>query len=174
MTYFADLSPYAYFRSGTPRNERNIGWLDVAHGFETGPIDAEIVARLEQISCYSVNQTRGLHDCNICASEISIIYELKGKKLLLGSAEIRIFSTKGEIYAAPNMLLHYIMVHNYLPPPSFLDAVKNGPAPPNQDYFDQLKARDYEWEETSTREHPVERRPPMDPPSWMTKRSRSN
>lgn len=169
MTYFADLSPYEFFRFGKPMS-LNVGWLDAAQEFATGSVDAEIVTRLEQISCYSVNQTRGLHPCNICSSDMSLIYKLKDRKLLLGDAEIRVFSAEGEIFAAPTMLLHYITVHNYLPPPSFLNAVKNGPVPPMQDYFDQLKAQDDEWVETSTREHPVERRPPLPPPSWMTKR----
>lgn len=169
MTYFADLSRYEYFRFGKS-DSLNIGWLDAEQEFEKGTVDPDIVARLEKISCYSVNQTRGLHDCNICSSEMGVIYELKDRKLLLGDAEIRVFSADGEIFAAPTMLLHYITVHNYLPPPSFLNAVKNGPTPPMQDYFNQLKAQDYEWVETSTREHSVERRSPLRPPSWMTKR----
>ena len=166
MTYFADFSPYGYFRQEKPRSVYNIGWLDAAQEFATGPVDAEIVSRLEQISCHSVNQTRGLHDCNICSSEISITYKLADKTLLLGGAEIRVFSAEGDIFAAPTMLLHYITVHNYLPPPSFLNAVKNGPVPPMQDYFNQLKIQDYEWDATSTRDGPVERRPPL----WMTTR----
>jgi hypothetical protein len=170
VTYFADLSPYAYFRQEKPRRVYNIGWLDAAQKFETGFVDPEIVTRLEQISCCSVNQTRGLHDCNICSSEIDVIYKLKDKTLLLGDAEIRVFSAESQIFAAPTLLLHYITAHNYLPPTSFLNAVKNGPVPPLQDYFDQLKAQDYEWVETSTRERPVERRPPLSPPSWMAKR----
>jgi hypothetical protein len=170
VTYFPDLSSYAYFRGGKPRNAHNVGWLDVTQPFETGRVDAEIITRLEQISYYSVNETRGLHECNICSPETVVIYELNGRKLLLGGAEIRVFSSEGEIFSAPNMLLHYIAVHNYLPPPSFLAAVKNGPIPPMKDYFDQLDAQGYEWLETPTREHPAERRPPMEPPSWMTKR----
>jgi hypothetical protein len=92
---------------------------------------------------------------------------LQGKKLLVGNGEIRVFSAEGEIFAAPTMLLHYITVHNYLPPPSFLEAVKNGPVPPMQDYFDQLTAEDHEWEETSTHSGVFERRPPRPPGGWL-------
>lgn len=169
MAYFEDLSPYAYFREEIPK-ELNVGWLDVNRDFSTGKVSIHLIRRLESISHYSVNQTRGRHFCKICGSVDAILYDTASKKLVLGDAEIRVFCPSGDIYAAPNMLLHYIIVHDYLPPPSFLQAVEKSPVPPHQDYFDLLRAQNYEWSETTTRDGPVERRPPLAPPSWLTKR----
>ena len=169
MTYFADLTPYNYFRSNKPPR-LNVGWLDAAHEFETGSIEPGTFARLEQICRYSVNQTRGIHICNICSAPSSLVYDLDDRKLLLGSAEIRVFSPEADIFAAPTLLLHYIKDHHYLPPPSFLRALENGPIPPMQDYFDFLTEQCTDWNETCITDGRLEFRPPTPPPSWMTNR----
>jgi hypothetical protein len=176
MAYFADLTRYEYFRLGEPGIVQNIGWLDAAHEFSTGPIDAEILARLEQISCYSANQSRGRHFCDLCFPACDAIYRLTDKALHLGSAEIRVFSPAGEVFAAPTLLLHYITVHNYLPPPAFLMAVRNGPVPPMPEYFDRLKVQDSDrgdWGETMTWDGPRVRRSPMPRAAWLIERERS-
>lgn len=46
-----------------------------------------------------------------------------GTTLLLGSAEIRVPSRLGVVYAAPDMIYHYIKDHDYVPPQEFIDAV---------------------------------------------------
>ena len=42
----------------------------------------------------------------------------------LGSAEIRVKGINGKIYAAPNLIYHYIKDCGYLPPREFLDALE--------------------------------------------------
>jgi len=39
-----------------------------------------------------------------------------GQRIYLGHAEIWIFGKHGRVYKAPNMLYHYVTVHNYQPP----------------------------------------------------------
>lgn len=69
MTYFPDLTPYAYFQldltAPTPRDDLlNVGWLDPAHEFPTAPPDRAFVARLGAICRRrSVNPMRGWHAC---------------------------------------------------------------------------------------------------------------
>jgi len=67
------------------------------------------------------------------------------QRLYLGSAEIRIFGKRGKIYAAPNLLFHYITAHHYKPPDEFLSALQAGPIPPDPEYFDRLNALGLEW-----------------------------
>jgi hypothetical protein len=43
--------------------------------------------------------------------------------MLLGSAEIRVPGKDGKVYAAPNLIYHYIKDCGYLPPQEFIDAV---------------------------------------------------
>jgi hypothetical protein len=62
-----------------------------------------------------------------------------GERIELGYAEILVFGEHGKIYAAPNMLYHYITVHHYKPPKEFVQALKHGPCPPDADYLDRLK-----------------------------------
>jgi hypothetical protein len=69
-------------------------------------------------------------------------------RLLLGSAEIRVFSNEGRIYAAPNLLFHYVCEHHYRPPKEFVQALRTGPRPPSQAYFDALMRRNLTWGET--------------------------
>src|SRR5262249_15003835 len=60
--------------------------------------------------------------------------------LQLGSAEILVFGKGGKIYAAPNMIYHYVTVHHYKPPDEFLQALKDGPCPPEPEYLKRLEA----------------------------------
>jgi hypothetical protein len=69
--------------------------------------------------------------------------------LLLGSAEIRVISNTGVIYAAPNLIYHYVHAHSYAPPAGFVEAVLAGPCPPDQAYFDTLSNLGEKWNSTS-------------------------
>ena len=46
---------------------------------------------------------------------------------LLGSAELRLVGRDGAVYAAPDLVLHYVEHHNYLPPHEFVEAVMLSP-----------------------------------------------
>lgn len=71
---------------------------------------------------------RGSHICELCpkddANWVSIVHQ--GKKRLLGSGEITVCAPT-RTYATPNLVLHYIAAHGYLPPDDFVDAVMDGP-----------------------------------------------
>lgn len=66
-----------------------------------------------------------------------------------GGAEIRVFSPTGKLYAAPNLIFHYVEAHDYLPPQEFMDALFAGPLPPNNIYFEHLKNIELEWTDTT-------------------------
>jgi hypothetical protein len=40
-----------------------------------------------------------------------------------GNGEIRVFGANGITYVAPVLVVHYIAVHDYLPPKEFVDTV---------------------------------------------------
>jgi hypothetical protein len=71
-------------------------------------------------------------------------------RLYPGSAEIRVFGKRGKIYAAPTLLFHYVTVHHYKPPDEFLMALKEGPCPPEPEYFARLEALGLKWSKTSS------------------------
>lgn len=143
MQYFPDLSEYRFglhpklwtasgppaerpkglyswqWDHGTPEPafglpERNIGWLDSHHEFPCGPSDQEFVAILDRL-CRNTRYHlwRGSRPCLVCGEL------LPGH---VGAAEIRVQGT-GVVYAAPNLIHHYVASHSYAPPRDFVDAV---------------------------------------------------
>ncbi|WP_278263247.1 hypothetical protein [Nocardia sp. AG03] len=58
---------------------------------------------------------------------LQIYNELVGLEAL-GNGEILVRGAVGECYIAPVMIIHYVLLHNYLPPREFIDAVLNGAA----------------------------------------------
>jgi hypothetical protein len=109
----------------------NVGWLDEGHPFNCGSPPAKFAAALKQwLLQAKANQMRGFQLCRFCRFEghqleryqqIQIMIE--GQKICLGSSEIWIPSSDGGIFAAPNLILHYVETHSYLPPSSFIEAV---------------------------------------------------
>jgi hypothetical protein len=64
-------------------------------------------------------------------------------------SEIRVFSHGAQVYAAPTLIYHYAAVHQYKPPHEFLKALREGPRPPGQEYFDALTRLNLEWRRTT-------------------------
>lgn len=113
MTFFEDLTAYTYLH---PEEERpgtvNIGWLARRHPFPTGKTSAAFRARLRQICQRVVKRTRGFHSCDFC----------KGRVKPHSSAEIRV-EGDGRVYAAPELVYHYVVAHAYKPPEEFIAAL---------------------------------------------------
>jgi hypothetical protein len=146
MAYYADLSEYSYY--GAEPGTQNVGWIGHGHEFRKAEPDAEILDKLWDQCKISVLQTRGIHKCEFCDGD-SYYAEKNGETLLLGSAEIRVFSSSGAIYAAPTLIYHYVKSHNYSPPDEFIRALKEGPTPTSQEYFNKLEELGLEWQTTS-------------------------
>lgn len=145
MAYFEDFSDYIYFPAASPAGTKNIGWLGEGKPFDTEAPSDEILDMLWEFCKVSVVQTRGLHECEICGLREAWKAERNGVALNLGSAEIRVFSENGDIYAAPNLIYHYVAVHHYKLPEPFRHALLTGPRPPDQAYFDRLEVADIDW-----------------------------
>ena len=136
MTYFEDLSPYT-LDDAARGPARNVGWLDGSHVFRTLRPKPELLDALWEYCSILVVPTRGLHTCEFCSSP-SNRFVRHGKGLILGSGEIRVFSSTGGAFAAPNLIYHYILEHEYHPPEAFLQAVESGPRPESIAYRELL------------------------------------
>lgn len=130
---------------------RNVGWLEPDHEFSAQPPTDDVLDRLWKHCKVAVNQTRGIHSCEFCTDKESNRAERHGEKATLGSAEIRVFSQTGIAYAAPNLIYHYVLTHHYCPPDEFLQAVTEGPCPPDQEYFGRLAKFGLEWNKVMDR-----------------------
>lgn len=152
MTYYPDLTDYGYHDAFSRPGTKNVGWLGAGHEFDTAEPKEELLSRLWGFCKISVAQTRGIHGCEFCLDRSSYFAERNGERLLLGSAEIRVFSKGDRLYAAPTLIYHYVKAHKYKPPDEFLRALIDGPAPPSEEYFDQLLELTLEWRNTSAPE----------------------
>jgi hypothetical protein len=174
MAHFSDLSFYEYSR-GNPPQTKNVGWLQRGYAFETAPPSEGTLDLLWSFCKISVMQTRGIHKCDLCAPHSTEAASRSGVRLLLGSAEIRVLSkdvsplrhglggdeppgllflrksqTPFNVYAAPNLVYHYVQAHRYKPPDEFLNALRVGLRPPDEQYFQCLKQLKLEWRITAS------------------------
>ena len=153
MAYFKDLSVYTYGGNDRPRPlENNVGWLDSGHLFPTAMPSEILLDQIWKVCKIRVRQMRGVHMCNLCprsdshtASLESHFFARNKEKLLLGSAEIRTFSRRGAIFAAPNLIYHYISAHHYRPPEEFVESLTEGLCPPDPQYFAELEKLGHNW-----------------------------
>lgn len=124
MTYFADLTPYAYLPDGPLM--MNVGWLDREHDFSRGRVAERDVATMLELAARLSNMTRGYRLCEFCDAESPIVVEapVRRGRVLLGNGEIHATGRSGEVYAAPTMVVHYVLAHQYLPPSVFIDALR--------------------------------------------------
>jgi hypothetical protein len=146
---FPDLSPYCYqdryFRNGT----LNVGWLDLTKPFRTAEPTQQFLETLLQFATVSVAVMRGAHFFELCGPEKQMDgTECGDDKLFLGMAEIRVFASNGTIYAAPNLIYHYVKDHSYAPPDTFIEAVLTTPSPPHDDFYSALEKHQLEWWDT--------------------------
>ena len=123
MTYFEDETAYSY---GADDKLVNVGWLDVAHEYPRGAVAEDFVRRLRQLCATGTAKTRGWHRCNLCPRSAPYpvaIAVANDDQYYVGDAEIRVPQNGPVVYAAPTMVIHYVLEHGYRPPAGFIDAV---------------------------------------------------
>ena len=105
-----------------------MGWLDGKHQFQVEPPSEEFLESLLLLCIYpeEITVTRGYHVCDFCEKPtFGIPINYPGRNVKIGSAEIRVRGQNEIVYAAPNMIYHYVQDHHYKPPAEFIDAVLN-------------------------------------------------
>lgn len=127
--YIEDLDQYEgcddYERFGM--NPLAVGFLQRNQRFETGNTSSKALAKLLQFcgSRWTVCAIPRPRNCPLCNERVTV--EIAGESVVLGSAEIRVIGTN-DIFAAPDLLYHYVAAHNYALPPEFSDALKTAKA----------------------------------------------
>lgn len=123
MSFFKDLSTYCYF--DRDHECLNVGWIETDKPFLTGPVPPPFIEKLAWTCVFTrEQQTRGLHECSLCPPMKYGFHHvtIEGVKHVLGSAEIRVRGQQGR-YAAPNLILHYVVEHGYRPPDDFIAGI---------------------------------------------------
>jgi len=114
MPWYDDLTPHTYTDT---ENDTvvNVGWLAAGHEFPKGKTSDEFRAALERLCETPIVQHKGFHDCEFCGGRLH--------DESTGNGQIRVRGADGIWYAAPTLVAHYVTVHEYLPPPEFIEAV---------------------------------------------------
>jgi hypothetical protein len=128
--YFPDLTPYRYGGEDPDPAILNVGWLSHEQAFERGPVPSEFILALEQLVEKPLNLYRGSHICEFCPEPPVTLRDgmrwISPEPGTTGNGEVRVRDRLGTTYVAPVLVLHYIRVHNYIPPQAFIMAVVAG------------------------------------------------
>jgi len=137
--HYRDLTEYRYTLPQPLPHVFNVGWLGKDEPYDVGAVPAQTMARLtDLIATQKTNLMRGFHLCELCVQTGPFFIEVGDRRIYriephvidvgneciqLGSAEVWVPSGNTVVYAAPNLIHHYITTHNYRPPQEFLDAI---------------------------------------------------
>lgn len=123
---------------------KEVGYLWCGHPYTKGKVEELVLERLVAIAKKPLLCACGFHACNLepCGATQGLPSQLKfrygAQTLFLGSADILVPDDKA-VYCAPNLILHYIRDHGYLPPECFCAAVLKCPAPDTEEYRERIR-----------------------------------
>jgi hypothetical protein len=141
MHVFADLSEYSYrFGAGSRSGVLNVGWIDLLQPYATWNAPPDFLAKLWRYCRTPAVVWRHMLFCAKCSfkAEIPCTETWDDQQLVLGTGEIRVFGKGETVYAAPDMVFHYVKQHHYHPPTDFIEAVNQGEDPSSEFYVAAL------------------------------------
>ncbi|MDB4759755.1 hypothetical protein OAG34_00930 [bacterium] len=124
MTHFDDLTECDYFGAECCQSLRAIGWLIKDKPFTTGKMDSDAFAKLKELmqDPWQPMITLGVHECELCQFDAPC-----------GNGNL--FVPNGNVvFVCPELIVHYIAAHHYLPPVDFITAVTNCPLTSTMQY----------------------------------------
>jgi len=120
-----------------------IGWLETGHKYSQGEVSEEFYRRLLELLKHPWMPCAllGMHGCDLCPfQEVEMEGEMFRDTRGSPSGNLNLFIPgRGCIYAAPELIKHYIPDHKYAPPEEFCQAVLDCPAMNSDDYFEAMK-----------------------------------
>lgn len=124
MAFQEDLSPCSYLPCDAIDVVLSVGWLEKGREYPTGPIATDVYQRLKTFcdNPWQLFVTCGFHRCTLC--------QFEGAR---GSANVFV-PGDGVVFVCPELILHYISVHWYLPPDEFCEAVRRCPDQHTMEY----------------------------------------
>ena len=119
-----------------------IGWLEYGKPYKTGIVPEGLCEKLyeffktREISHYFL----GVHACDLCEIELppTQLHIIAG----LGS-RTTFLAYRNTLYIFPDLIVHYINTHNYLPPSGFIEAVLSSTPQETIEYFKQISLKWY-------------------------------
>lgn len=126
MAHYRDLSRFRY-EAGLLPGALNVGWLTWWLPYRRGEAPEGFLPALRDL-CLGPKavQHRGLHYCPFCywcRPGSPILLNHDGREAFLGGSIVTVRHGNGTVYAAPDLICHYVEKHRYLPPAKFVDVV---------------------------------------------------
>jgi len=126
MTWFPDMFRESMIAAGD--HVRAVGWLHPDHPYSRGTESAEFVARLKEFARLASRSTEalywgicmGFHTCEFCEKTHG------HRNFGVPAGDV--------LFVAPEMVVHYIEQHEYVPPAEFVAAVMASPLPDTAEY----------------------------------------
>lgn len=125
MAQYEDLTPCTYW--GDREGLLAVGWLE-SPPFAQGKLEPTVVKRLKALlkSVWQPCFRLGSHECTLCGRAH-------------GHRNLFLPGRSGAL-VAPELIVHYIEKHDYLPPIEFQEAVLNCPKQGSPEHFKALRA----------------------------------
>lgn len=122
--YFQDLSACGYFGESYGQVLRAVGWLAGGHPFSVGTVSDEFYSKLKELLDHPWQPfiACGSHPCEICQFDPP-----------MGINNLFIPTERG-LFVCPELILHYIAAHRYLPPEEFIESVLRSPLTRTMEY----------------------------------------
>ncbi len=92
-----------------------VGWLGNDDKFKTGQLPPNVLKKLNLLLKHPIRSREGLISCQLCGKSSGAIHSVN---------EFWVRDHKGTIYVAPGIIHHYVNYHHYVPPGSYVDAIK--------------------------------------------------
>ncbi|MGB1249891.1 MAG: hypothetical protein ACPG8W_04610 [Candidatus Promineifilaceae bacterium] len=137
--YFKDLDEYhgCHDEEMFSLAPLGVGFLRRKQDFTTGQTPQRFLIKLATFLLSPVCAVGKAMACPLCGEHVTT--QIDGKEVVLGSAEIRILGEEN-IYAAPDLILHFITAHKYRPPQKFIDVVMKAPGVNSAEHRALVKA----------------------------------
>ncbi len=123
---------------------KKIGWIQSEANFQRGEVPKEFSQKIvDMLIRERVNLLRSVKTCPIC-NDKEWKYADEEKKVLLGCSEILVPVDDFMAFSAPDLIIHYVNAHNFLPPQDFIEAVERFDLKSDWSgslYFDEVKRR---------------------------------
>jgi hypothetical protein len=114
-----------------------VGYLSCEHEYTKGETSEAVFDRLASLAKLRVLDWLGSHECDLgsCGrTQLRSDLYWRGMRIPEYCSSDILVPEKTIVYMSPALILHYIRVHQYLPPACFVEAVLNCPEPGSEEY----------------------------------------
>ena len=132
VSWFPDMGTSCMIDHGD--HVRAVGWLSDQHAFPTGDPSPEFLARLQE---FCRRWGDGLEPLAWCVFMGPHCCEMCGRCMASGNIGV---PAGNVLFAAPEMIAHYVEAHRYAPPAEFVAAVLSAPLPGTPEYAEAVAA----------------------------------